>query len=73
VRCYFMRDGHIVGVEALPDMSDAEAIARGHQLLKERRSQPLAGFEIWDRARIVIQYPSADATVGSLETFGLHL
>jgi hypothetical protein len=56
MRCYFMRDGHIVGVEALPGLSDADAIARGRELFKERKA-PTDGFEIWDMARVVIQCP----------------
>jgi hypothetical protein len=56
MRCYFMQDGHIVGVEALPGLSDAEAIDRGRELFQERRG-PADGFEIWDMARVVIQCP----------------
>jgi hypothetical protein len=56
VRCYFMRGGHIRAVEEMPGLSDEEAVAKGHQMLVERRTM-FEGFEVWDRSRMVIQYP----------------
>jgi hypothetical protein len=56
MRCYFMRDGHIVDVEGLPGLSDADAIARGRELFEKRKARA-DGFEIWDMARVVIQCP----------------
>ena len=51
--CYFLRDGHIAGVEMMSfGLSDEGAIARAHVLLSKRRG-PLDGFEVWDRARFV--------------------
>jgi len=51
--CYFLRDGHVAGVEVLPlGLSDEGAIARAHVLLSKRKG-PLDGFEVWDRARFV--------------------
>jgi hypothetical protein len=51
--CYFLRDGHVAGVEMLPlGLSDDAAIARAHVLLSKRKG-PLDGFEVWDRARFV--------------------
>ena len=39
MRCYFMRDGGIVGVEMLPpELSDQDAIARAHKLSSKRRA-----------------------------------
>ena len=46
--CYFLRDGHVAGVEMMPfELSDEGAIAVAHVLLS------LDGFELWDRARFV--------------------
>jgi hypothetical protein len=56
MRCYFMRGGHIVGVEAIPGLSDQEAIAKGHELFAAQKNVPLDGFEIWDLARVVVQW-----------------
>ena len=59
--CYFLRDGHIAGVEVLPlGVSDEDAIAGAHTLSSKRRG-PVDGFEVWDRARFVLQAaPSAE-------------
>jgi len=36
--CYFLRDGHIAGVEALPlGLSDEDAIARARTLSSKRK------------------------------------
>lgn len=51
-----MRGGHIVGVEALPGLSDQEAIDKGHELFKAREER-LDGFEVWDMARVLVQWP----------------
>jgi hypothetical protein len=51
--CYFLRDGHIAGVEMLPvGLSDEDAITRAHTLSSKRKG-PLDGFEVWDHARFV--------------------
>jgi hypothetical protein len=56
MRCYFILNGHVVGVEMLsPDLSDQEAIARAH-MLSAKRKGPIDGFEVWDGARLVIKY-----------------
>ena len=49
--CYFLRDGHISGVETLPlGLSDEDAIiAWAHRLSSKR----FDGFEVWDHARFV--------------------
>jgi hypothetical protein len=57
MRCYFMRNGHIVSVEEMPGLSDEEAVAKGRHLFEERAPQGFDGFEVWDRARMLIQYP----------------
>ena len=56
MRCYFMRDGHIEAVEELPGLADEEAIAKAHSLFSERRHS-FEGFELWDRARVLIRHP----------------
>jgi hypothetical protein len=55
MRCYLLRDGHIAGVEMLPlGLSDEDAVARAHTLSSKRKG-PFDGFEVWDRARFVLQ------------------
>jgi hypothetical protein len=55
VRCYFIRKGHVVGVEMLsPGLSEQDAIARAHKLSVKRKG-PIDGFEVWDGARLVIK------------------
>jgi hypothetical protein len=51
--CYFLRDGHIAGVEMLPlGLSDEDAITRAHTLSSKRKGS-FDGFEVWDHARFV--------------------
>ena len=56
VRCYFLRDGHIVGVELLTDASDEAAIEEAEALFADRKDK-FAGYEVWDRARFVHRFP----------------
>jgi hypothetical protein len=56
VRCYFMRGGHIAGVELLDVKSDEEAIEKCVALFEERKSR-FEGFEVWDRARKIAEGP----------------
>jgi hypothetical protein len=59
MRCYFMRGGHIAGVEAIPGLPDDETVRRTRELFEERRqSFAYDGFEVWDLARMVFQYPA---------------
>jgi hypothetical protein len=62
MRCYFLRDNRMAGVEILPlGLSDEDAIARAHTLYSERKG-PFEGFEVWDRVRFAFKHlPSADA------------
>jgi hypothetical protein len=55
-----MRDGHIEAVEELPGLRDEEAIAKAHALFSERK-QHSEGFELWDRARVLIRHPEPTA------------
>jgi hypothetical protein len=57
MRCYFLRDGHLAGVEMLPPgFSDEDAIARAH-ILSSKRKGPLDGFEVWERGRAIVRHP----------------
>ncbi len=56
MRCYFIREGHIADVEMLTGLSDQDAIAKAHMLFSARGRQ-FDGFEVWDRARVVMRYP----------------
>ena len=50
MQCYFLREGHLVGVEMLPPgLSDEDAIARARTLSSKRKG-PFDGFEVWDTA-----------------------
>ena len=55
--CYFLRDGHVAGVEMLPfGLSDEGAIARTRTLCSKRKG-PLNGLELWDHGRMVFRHP----------------
>jgi hypothetical protein len=56
VRCYFMRRGHIAAVQELSGLFDQEATNRSHNLFSELKEK-FDGFELWDRARMLIQHP----------------
>ena len=59
--CYFLLDGRIAGVEALPSgLSDGDAIAKAHILLSKRRG-PFDRFEVWDGARLIFKQPDLSA------------
>jgi hypothetical protein len=61
MRCYFLRDNRIAGVEMLPlGLTDEEAIARAHTLSSKRQGS-FQGFEIWDQARFVFHSGSNPA------------
>jgi hypothetical protein len=55
MRCYFLRNNRIAGVDVLPvGLSDKEAIARAHLLSLRRK---VDGFEVWHRSRCVVRFP----------------
>jgi hypothetical protein len=60
MRCYFMRGGHIVGVEAILNLSDDESVKRAWQLFieKQKAEYHFDGFEVWELSRMVFQYPT---------------
>ena len=58
MRCYFMRDGHIMAVEPLDQTDDAGRIARARELFEGKgRRDGADGFEVWDGARFVYRFP----------------
>ena len=61
MRCYFIRNDHVVGVDMLPPgLSDQVAIAAAHKLSAKRKG-PIDGFEVWDGARLVIKHSAQSA------------
>jgi hypothetical protein len=59
MRCYFMRAGHIAGVEAIPGFPDDETVRQAHELFAElQKAHAYDGFEVWDLARMVFKYPT---------------
>jgi hypothetical protein len=56
MRCYFMKGGHIVSVELLDGLSDAEAVQKARQLF-EARADRVEGFEVWERDRLIMRHP----------------
>lgn len=61
MRCYFMKRGHIQAVEVLSGLADEQALEKSHALFATKPKGQFDGFEIWDRARMVIQWPPPDA------------
>jgi hypothetical protein len=66
MRCYFLRDNRIEGVEILPaGLSDEEAIARA-QAASAKRHGTFDSLEVWEGRRSIFrgapstQTPSAD-------------
>jgi hypothetical protein len=58
MRCYFLNDGHIAGVEILPPgLSDKNAVARAHMLSLKHKGL-FDGFEVWHRNRMVFRHPN---------------
>jgi hypothetical protein len=61
MRCFFMRAGHIAGVEMLTGLSDQEAIAKAQRLFFLDRPGQFEGFEVWDRTRVVFRHPDPES------------
>ena len=58
MRCYFMKNGRIAGVEFLKATEDCDRVAEARQLFKARgEPQGAEGFEVWDGARFIYRYP----------------
>lgn len=58
MRCYLYRGGHIASVEDLAAGSDDALIRQAQAVFEKRKDEEFDGFEVWDRARIVYQYPA---------------
>jgi hypothetical protein len=56
MRCYFMRDGHIAAIKLLDPSPDEHAIVYALALIRVRDDE-CDGVEVWDRERMVFQYP----------------
>ena len=53
MKCYFLCNGHLAGVEVLPlGLSDEGAIAKAHAQSAKRKGI-FDGLEVWDGARCV--------------------
>jgi hypothetical protein len=58
MRCYLMRGGHIQAVELMGGLSDAAAIEKCRSVFEARKDRfKFDSFEVWDRARMLVQYP----------------
>lgn len=55
MRVFFMRAGHIVSVEELPNSLTNRPRQR-HALFSERKHM-YEGFELWDRTRVLTRHP----------------
>lgn len=51
MRCYFLRDNRIEGVEILKAGSDDELIQQAGELFRQQRN--MDHFEVWDGRRFV--------------------
>jgi hypothetical protein len=58
MRCYVML-GQFAAVEKLPDLTDREAVEKRRAVFERCKSSEsgLDRFEVWDRARVVMQEP----------------
>lgn len=62
MRCYFLCNNRIAGVEVLPlGLSDEEAVVRAHTVASKRKG-PIDSFEVWDRARFIFRKPLSPET-----------
>jgi hypothetical protein len=61
-----MKGGHIVAVELLEGLSDDEACEKAFALFEKAQAQGIEAFEVWDRARMVLQHPPADDEPGDI-------
>jgi hypothetical protein len=60
MRCYFMRGGHIAAVEEIVGLSDEGAVEKSREMFEARKEESqYDGFEVWERSRVIIQYPPA--------------
>ncbi len=55
MRCYFLIDGHIAGIEMMTGLSDRDAVTKARLLFSERMI-PFDGYEVWDQTRFVFRH-----------------
>ncbi len=66
MRCYFMQKGHIADVEQLPGLNDEQAVEKSREMFEARKDEAdYEGFEVWDRSRMIIQYPPPGVNVSN--------
>jgi hypothetical protein len=72
MRCFFMKNGRICGVEYLQETADGRRIAEARELF-ETRGLPIGaeGFEVWDGTRFVYRFVSEGTPDNAVED-GLH-
>jgi hypothetical protein len=58
MRCYFLIDGHIAGIEMLTGLSDRDAISKARLLFSEGRI-PFDSYEVWDQTRFVFRHANS--------------
>ena len=62
MRCFFMKNGRICGVEYLAAKEDDALIAEAHEAFKVKgAAQSAQGFEVWDGARFVYRFEATGA------------
>jgi hypothetical protein len=61
MRCYFIYDNHVDGVEFLRPGDDEDLIKQGWAIFNAHPKRArLDGFEVWDRARFIYRFPAGD-------------
>ncbi len=61
MRVYFMKAGHIAGVEFLHQSTDEGRISEAEKLFAAKgKTAGAEGFEVWDGPRFVYCYPPKD-------------
>jgi hypothetical protein len=61
--CYFMREGQMVSVEAIPELPDDKTMSRACEIFvdKQKAGAEYDGFEVRDQGRVVFRFPAAKA------------
>jgi len=60
MRCYFMKHGHIAGVEFMHCKTDEACIEEAREAYKLKgEPRGAEGFEVWDGPRFLYRYPPA--------------
>lgn len=62
MRCYFIKGGHIAGVEYLTQEADTDLILEAAGLFEDKgKPRGAEGFEVWVGPRFVYCFPPKDA------------